>query len=162
MNSWSPASRITVFLVVLLSQSLPPSGANGVQGHEEKKNAHVLPLSTKTIADPQHGALPSASLVAKIRWRGQDYEGDAAIEVLMSTIRNPAATHGDREDALDRLGTLGRQLIGKPCPDQLIALYDNLSNGEARAGVVLCLRRAEDPRGCHCVRGSSTRQKTVS
>lgn len=83
----------------------------------------------------------------RVHWDGTEYDIDAGVPLLLSVITNSSTSHDIRLSALRRLGTLNTALYGRDEIIELIAIYPDLIELEARLSLLQCLVRSEDPRG---------------
>jgi len=110
------------------------------------------------VENTKHGALtivqgdkersPKSWWRSSVRWEGVEYGIDEGIEVLINVVREPDSRfgHWNAAAALTELSSLGGNLKGRPCLDELGERYGTFDVSE-RCAVLLCFRTSGDPRG---------------
>ena len=107
----------------------------------ENEEPNVLPLSTAYVPGP--GQTTGKTFYDTVQWEGQEYRARKGTTVLMQVILDPATAQTKRAKALEALA----RLRNRDTIPQLVSLYDALSGGEDKLGIILCIGRSEDLRG---------------
>lgn len=108
-------------------------------------SATALPLSTRIIPNRDFGY--RRVVPTKAHWNGREFDIETGIQVMMAVIKDPTTTTDERALALRHLGNLNTNLQGRPCIDDLVALYPKLETGEGKYRLLFCLLSSEDSRG---------------
>ena len=99
-----------------------------------------LPISAESVS-----GYPSRPVRASIKWDGEEYDVETAIDVLMNVIRDPETARHERELGLIHLTMAGKHLRGDPCLRELETLYDKAGQLE-KLTILRCFLGSRDPR----------------
>jgi hypothetical protein len=89
------------------------------------------------------GATTIRPLYSTVEWEGKEYDAREGTVVLMQVIVDARTDASRRVKALERLG----RLRNTDTTEQLVALYDRVTEREERLETIRCLISSEDPRG---------------
>ena len=131
---------------------LPATGVAHEPGPPARTGSRgALPLSTEIVPNKNFGFFRVVPKTA--HWNGQEFDIETGIQVLMTVIKDPATTTGERALALRSLAHLNTQLRGNPCIDDLVALYPRLETTEERYQLLLSFITSDDARALPLVYG---------
>ena len=117
--------------------------------HEPKltePTKETSPLRLSTQAAPSEVAAAKRPLRGKVNWKGQEYNVEVGIRVLMTDVSSSAISSDERVLALRALGHLKGKLRGDPCIVDLLAVYPKLETTAERAALLNVLNNSDDQR----------------
>ncbi len=115
----------------------PSAAADGPNG----RGLDRLPLSAESVT-----SVTVRPVRTSVKWYGQEYDVDAAIDVLMNVVRDPETSRHDRELALIHLTMAGTHLKARPYLRELETLYDKAEKLE-KLIILDCFLGSRDPCG---------------